>query len=49
MLENLKSNATLMNQEGFGLNSDEDSVLREELKLLLKVQQGLLLETAEDL
>ncbi len=30
------------------INSEEDSILREELDLLLEVQQGLLLEAAED-
>ena len=35
-------------EESTSLSGDEDSVLREELKLLLEVQQGLLLEASED-
>ena len=30
------------------VSSEEDSILREELDLLLEIQQGLLLEAAED-
>jgi DNA helicase-2/ATP-dependent DNA helicase PcrA len=48
MLENGDRGETVKSQEGAGLSPDEDLVLREELKLLLDIQQGLLLEASED-
>ena len=48
MFEYGEMEETENNQESTSLSGDEDSVLREELKLLLEVQQGLLLEASED-
>ena len=48
MFEDGEMEETENNEESTSLSGDEDSVLREELKLLLEVQQGLLLEASED-
>ena len=48
MFEDAEMEETENNEESTSLSGDEDSVLREELKLLLEVQQGLLLEASED-
>ena len=48
MFEDGEMEVTENNEENTSLSGDEDSVLREELKLLLEVQQGLLLEASED-
>ena len=48
MFEDGEMEETENNEESTSLSGDEDMVLREELKLLLEVQQGLLLEASED-